>query len=484
MLLLAATDDRWFQAVMRVEALKSLRRARGHLTFEELDEACQLNAFIRTGGDKQRGPTKPFELEATKRGRLALRAEKEAGLRRKPKDIPFTMCSLGLMAEEAIEEMDERQRLINEREEERRVAEEERKQREEEEARIAAELAEKERRELAEGTKETKKEDKKDKKEGKKDAKIRDKTKLCLLFPGQGSHYPGMMADCLELEGVRKMLEKAAPILGYNIMDIIMGAEQWWTVDQRISQVAMFIADLAAFEKFKVEDPENWARVENVAGFSCGEYAAAVAGGVMGFEDGLRVIKARAESMYKCVEAGAAGGLMSVVGLDEKKAESIAKDLAAKHGFCGISAYTFDQGLTIGGAISALTDFDTAAKKWGAQMVTFLGKEGAFGTAMMMPAVQGLSAALKEAQPAMQAPWCNVWMASTEKTVRAGEDPVGVIDGLTAAMVKPIRWQSTMQRMMDEGIQDFIEVGPQKVLRTMMRRINKDVFKAMLAVEV
>merc|ERR1719313_612119 len=170
-----------------------------------------------------------------------------------------------------------------------------------------------------------------------------------MLFPGQGAQYPNMMASVIDMQTVQAMVQRAKPILDWDVMDVISsGAE--WTTDQRYTAPIMLIADLAAVEKLRAEHPEAVNRCQGVAGFSVGVYAACVHAGVMSFEDALSIVHKRANAMVKaCSQYGEPQCMMTVMGLPE---DNVLKNinLAATAGKpCFIANNTFPDMFTVGG---------------------------------------------------------------------------------------------------------------------------------------
>jgi len=333
------------------------------------------------------------------------------------------------------------------------------------------------------------KKDKKDKKDKKKD----DKNRIVvpgLLFPGQGAESPGMIDETVQaLPGAQDILKRAKAVLNYDVIELLHGGNLFWVGDQRMVQPLMYVADMIALEKLKSENPEIIEKAVSCAGFSVGEYAALTAAGVWSFEDGLKLVQARGDAVQTCATSGAVQGMLSVIGLEESKLTKLCNDCASKHGSCQIACSMFPEGFSVGGFDAAITELDVVAKRWGAQMTTIIGKQGAFHGPLMKPALEKVEGMFDSMASKMSPPNMTVWMSAGAEAVRPGDDPSKIIGLLKKHMVSRLMWEETMVAMIADGCNTMYECGPtqqgaQKQLRTMLRRINKEVMKYTINIEV
>ncbi|MEW5315466.1 MAG: hypothetical protein WDW38_006892 [Sanguina aurantia] len=180
------------------------------------------------------------------------------------------------------------------------------------------------------------------------------------LFPGQGSQAVGMLKEAQDIPAVKAMLETARRVLGYDLLAMCLNGPKEQLDDTRHSQPALYVAGLAAVELLRSRDPAALAQCTAVAGLSLGEYTALVFAGVMSFEDGLRVVKARAESMAAAAAANTQGrphGMLSIVGLLDEDVTALCTGAlvgAAPGSVCQLANYLFPQGRVLSGHLEVL----------------------------------------------------------------------------------------------------------------------------------
>jgi len=304
-----------------------------------------------------------------------------------------------------------------------------------------------------------------------------------LVFPGQGSQYVKMLAGVKELPAVQDMLEKASPILGWDVLELCEEGTEDKLAETKYCQPAMFIAGLAALEQLKVLDAEAANRAAAVAGFSLGEYTALCAAGVMSFEDGLRLVKLRGAAMDAATQAGKQG-MLSVVGLDRKKVTGLCGDAMKRAGgMCQIAISLFTDGFSVGGHENTLESLKTMAEKAGAMQAKLLKASGAFHTPLMDSAVETVMKALEEVEPRLKSPMHSVYMNVTAEPLRPGSDPKEIIGLLKRQLTETVLWDKSVQEMIADGVTEFWELGPSRQLKAMMKRIDQVVFKGMKNVE-
>ncbi|KAI8476564.1 MAG: acyl transferase/acyl hydrolase/lysophospholipase [Monoraphidium minutum] len=306
------------------------------------------------------------------------------------------------------------------------------------------------------------------------------------LFPGQGSQAVGMISGATAaLPAVKAMLEVAARVLGYDILELIQKGPKERLDDTVHAQPALLIADLAAAEALRARDAAAAAACGGAAGLSLGEYAALVWAGALSFEDALKVVKVRAESMAAAAAAGGRGhGMLSVVGLPDGELAAICADAAAALGggtVCEIANYIFPTGRIVSGHHDALDLVQSEAVKRGALKAARLAVSGAFHTRLMAPARAALEAALAAAdvRPPRLPVWSNVTGAPFP------DDPDGVRALLGRQLVEPVRWEASLAAALGGGAagggcRALFELGPGQQIKSMVRRVDGAAWKAMV----
>jgi len=310
---------------------------------------------------------------------------------------------------------------------------------------------------------------------------------IALFFPGQGSQYVKMLSGVQDLPAVKDMLEKAKGILGYDILEICLNGPEEKLEETRYCQPAMFIGGLAGLEKLRGDREEALNRASVLAGLSLGEYTALCAAGVFSFEDGLKLVKLRGEAMQEAAATGSKKQLMlSVAGLEKDKLEPLCREAAKKEagGICQIANCLFPGGFSVGGTEEAINALKDLAEKAGALQAKVLKTAGAFHTPLMQPAQDKLTAALEETLPNMKSPMHTVWMNASAQPVRPGCDPKDIVALLKKQLTNPVLWDDSVKAMIKEGVKEFYELGPQKQIKAMMKRIDLPAWKAMTNVEV
>eukprot|EP00416_Gambierdiscus_australes_P019157 CAMPEP_0171083074 /NCGR_PEP_ID=MMETSP0766_2-20121228/17492_1 /TAXON_ID=439317 /ORGANISM="Gambierdiscus australes, Strain CAWD 149" /LENGTH=552 /DNA_ID=CAMNT_0011540487 /DNA_START=14 /DNA_END=1672 /DNA_ORIENTATION=- len=299
-----------------------------------------------------------------------------------------------------------------------------------------------------------------------------------LLFPGQGSQYVGMLKEHLERPVVREMLAKAQEILGWDPKELALNGPEDRISETRYCQPLMFIAGLVAGEVLREQKPDFYERPQAVAGLSLGEYTAIVAAGVLTFEDGLRLVQARAEAMQRATEL-VPQAMCSVAGLDRAKVDKLCEEArqAEPNAECKVANFLFPSGFTCAGtkkAVQRLCELAMAAKALQARLIK---AGGAFHTRLMQPAQEELSKALDDLADKMQPPTCAIYFNATGKRVPAGSDPVTFVEFMKMQLTNEVLWEPTIKAMIMDGVKDFMEVGPLKQIKAMIKRIDADAFK-------
>uniref|UniRef100_A0A7S2L4I0 Malonyl-CoA:ACP transacylase (MAT) domain-containing protein n=1 Tax=Zooxanthella nutricula TaxID=1333877 RepID=A0A7S2L4I0_9DINO len=303
---------------------------------------------------------------------------------------------------------------------------------------------------------------------------------VALLFPGQGSQNVGMLKDAIKIPAVAEMLEKADKILGWSIKDLCANGPDDKLTQTKYCQPCMFVAGLAGMEVLRESKRDAVERPQAVAGLSLGEYTALCAAGVLEFEDALKLVKLRAEAMDAASDLKPQA-MCSVAGLDRKTMERLCAEAKAAGGpdaVCQIANSLFPNGVSCAGTkaeITKLCELATAAKALQARPIK--GTGGAFHSPLMLPAQEQLSAAINEALPKMKPPRCSIYFNQTAKKVAAGTAPSEFIELMKKQMTHEVLWEQSVKQMIMDQAKDFYECGPNKQLKSMMKRIDQDAFK-------
>ena len=285
------------------------------------------------------------------------------------------------------------------------------------------------------------------------------------VFPGQGSQFVGMGKDLYETSALAKELfDKADEILGFKITDVMFAGTDEQLKETKVTQPAVFlhsvISALCLGDDFKPA---------MVAGHSLGEFSALVASGALSFEDGLRLVAARANAMQKACEANP-GTMAAIIGVDDEKVEEICAEVS-KDGKLVIPAnYNCPGQLVISGDMEAINEACEKLKEAGAKRALPLKVGGAFHSPLMQPAKDELQAAIE--QTTFSAPKCPVYQNVDAKPYT---DAAEIKANLIAQLTSPVRWTKSVQNMIADGADDFTECGPGKALQGMIGRIDKAV---------
>ena len=286
------------------------------------------------------------------------------------------------------------------------------------------------------------------------------------VFPGQGAQFVGMGKDLYESNDMAKQLfEKANDILGYRITDIMFEGTDEDLKQTKVTQPAVFlhsvISALCMGEDFKPD---------MTAGHSLGEFSALVAAGALNFEDGLRLVYARAMAMQKACEA-APSTMAAIIGIDDDKVTEICQQVSNEGiGVVVPANFNCPGQLVISGNVEAINEACSRIKAAGAKRALPLNVGGAFHSPLMQPAKDELQKAIEQTE--VKTPKCPVYQNVDGKP---HTDPVEIKQNLIAQLTSSVRWTQCVQNMIADGADDFTECGPGKALRGMIARINKEV---------
>lgn len=282
------------------------------------------------------------------------------------------------------------------------------------------------------------------------------------VFPGQGAQFVGMGKDLYDNNPVAKeMFEKANEILGFRITDLMFAGTDEDLRQTKVTQPAIFLHSVILAKTLGEEFAP-----EMVAGHSLGEFSALVAAGALSFEDGLRLVSARAMAMQKACELKPST-MAAVLALPDEKVEEIC---AGVDGVVVCANYNCPGQLVISGeepAIDAACEQLLAA---GAKRALKLKVGGAFHSPCMEPARAELAEAIEKTQ--FNTPVCPVYQ---NVDARPHTDAAEIKANLVAQLTAPVRWTQSVQNMVADGATEFVEVGPGKVLQGLVAKISRGV---------
>jgi [acyl-carrier-protein] S-malonyltransferase len=265
----------------------------------------------------------------------------------------------------------------------------------------------------------------------------------------------------------KELFQRAGQILGYDLLKVCLEGPAEKLDSTVNSQPALFVTSLAAVEWLRANKPEVVENCTAAAGLSLGEYSALVFAGVMNFEDGLRVVHERGRAMQDASDA-VASGMVSILGLEAEKIEKVCEDARAEGEVLQIANYLCPGNIVVSGHKSACQRVGDLATKAGAMKTIPLAVAGAFHTRLMQPAVEWLKAAL--ASVPLHRPRFPV-VLNVDATPH--DDPDKIRELLARQVVSPVRWEDTMRKMLAHGHGPFWEVGPGRVLRGLLKRIDR-----------
>ena len=283
------------------------------------------------------------------------------------------------------------------------------------------------------------------------------------VFPGQGAQFSGMGKDLYESSALAKELfEKANNILGYRITDIMFEGTDEDLRQTKVTQPAVFlhsvISALCMGDDFQPE---------MTAGHSLGEFSALVAAGALSFEDGLKLVYARAMAMQKACEIQPST-MAAILGLPDEKVEEICASITDD--ICVAANYNSPGQVVISGTISGVEKACELMKTAGAKRALPLKVGGAFHSPLMEPAKVELEAAITATE--INTPKCPVYQNVDAKP---HTDPAEIKKNLVAQLTAPVRWTQIAHNMVADGATDFTECGPGAVLQGLIKKIEPGV---------
>ena len=284
------------------------------------------------------------------------------------------------------------------------------------------------------------------------------------VFPGQGAQFVGMGKDLYDNSPLAKeYFEKANEILGYRITDLMFEGTPEDLRQTKVTQPAVFLHSVITAISMG-----NDFRPDMVAGHSLGEFSALVSAKALTFEDGLRLVYARAMAMQKACEIEPST-MAAVIGLDDETVEEVCYEVNKEHIVVAANYNSVGQ-LVISGSIEGIDKACEMLKERGAKRALKLPVGGAFHSPLMEPARQELQAAIEMA--VVSTPICPVYQ---NVNANPQTDPESIKKNLIAQLTAPVRWTQTVKNMINDGADEFIELGPGDVLKGLVKKVNPNV---------
>ncbi len=292
--------------------------------------------------------------------------------------------------------------------------------------------------------------------------------KTAFLFPGQGAQSVGMAVElCDQFPAARERFAQASEQLGYDLLELCANGPAEQLDSTAHSQPAIYVASLAAMERLDAENPDVVDSCIVTAGLSLGEYTALTFAGALSFSEGLRVVAERGAAMQDASEA-TPSGMVSILGMALADIEAICKE-AAQGEVLNVANHLCPGNIVVSGTTTACERAAELAENSGAMRVIPLAVAGAFHTSLMQSAVKRLEAALESVD--LRPPRIPV---ISNVDAQPHDDPIEIRRLLGEQVVNAVCWEDSMRLMLsDYSVATCFEVGPGRVLRGLLKRIDR-----------
>ena len=281
------------------------------------------------------------------------------------------------------------------------------------------------------------------------------------IFPGQGSQFPGMGFELYNSnESAKQMFEKANSVLNFDITKLMFEGSDEDLKKTNVTQPAIFIHSVIFANCITNFNPDM------VAGHSLGEFSAITAAKVISFEDGLNLVVQRANAMHKACEENNST-MAAVIGLESKLVEQICEN---QSGVVVTANYNSPNQIVISGQLNSVEKTCEVLKDHGAKRAIILPVGGAFHSPLMESAKKSLETAVSQIE--FRKPICPVYQ---NVNATRENNPIRIKKNIISQLVKPVMWYQTIQNMINDGANSFVEVGPGNVLTGLNKRINRNI---------
>lgn len=282
------------------------------------------------------------------------------------------------------------------------------------------------------------------------------------VFPGQGAQFSGMGKDLYEnSELAKELFEKANDILGFRISDVMFSGTDEELKQTNVTQPAIFLHSVILAKVLAADF-----KPDMVAGHSLGEFSALVSANALSFEDGLKLVAARANAMQKACEVEP-GTMAAILGLADDVVENICAEI---EDVVVAANYNCPGQLVISGSVKGIDEACEKLTAAGAKRALKLSVGGAFHSPLMEPAKQELQSAIEATNIA--APVCPIYQNINAKPTT---DPAVIKENLIAQLTGAVRWTQTVTNMLADGASEFVEVGPGTVLQGLVKKVDRSI---------